>query len=420
MDSVKVPELKAEAKRLGLKNYSRLKKQELIDLLRNQTEQTDNRKLPELKMEAKRLGINNYSRLKKQELIDLLRNQRTPPIEPIETITKKIPAPTKKIEMSPKELENKIKRLKKKLREINQKIKNNKKKKRNLHQQQLKSKLENELDEIKRPKFRITELASALRGFARQFRIEGIPHYGAREFLQKVRIDVQKLMRENRRTRVRMILNCEMTRKELFSESTEILNAHFNSDTVENLEGTDERKVYDVAVQTIEERIQNFNQRGSNWRFERVLSLDINFTDFIPLRGSTYFPLPKKIATKKAVINMKNNDDQCFKWSVTRALNPVEKNSERITKELKDQSERLDWSGLKFPVKLDQIVIFEKNNPEISIKVFGFDGGYLSIANFENKKTTDCQSALDFGWRKTALLSHQEFESTPLKSADKP
>ena len=74
---------------------------------------------------------------------------------------------------------------------------------------------------------------------------------------------------------------------------------------------------------------------------------------------------------------MKNEDDQCFKWSVTRALHPVEKNSERITKELKDQSERLDWSGLKFPVDLNQIAIFEKFNPSISISisinVFGFD-----------------------------------------------
>ena len=181
-------------------------------------------------------------------------------------------------------------------------------------------------------------------------------------------------MRENRRTRVRMILNCEMTRKELFSESTQILNVFFHSETVENLEGTDEREVYDRSVQTIEEKIQNFNQRGSNWRFERVLSLDIHFTDFIPLRGSTFIPLPKKIRDKKAVINMKNDDDQCFKWSVTRARHPVEKNSERITKELKDQSERLDWSGLKFPVKLDQIVIFEKFNPSISINVFGFEG----------------------------------------------
>ena len=267
------------------------------------TNKMDNMKVPELKAEAKRLGLNNYSRLKKQELIDLLRNQRTPPIEPLTKKipalgTKKIPSPTKKIEMSPKELERKIKRLKKKLREINQKIKNNKKKKRNLHQQQVKSKLENELDEIKRPKFRITESANALRGFARQFRIEGIPRHAPREFLQKVKTEVLKLMRENRRTRVRMILNCEMTRKELFSESTQILNAFFHSDTVENLEGTDEREVYDGSVQTIEERIQNFNQRGSNWRFERVLSLDIHFTDFIPLRGSTFIPLPKKIRQK--------------------------------------------------------------------------------------------------------------------------
>ena len=71
---------------------------------------------------------------------------------------------------------------------------------------------------------------------------------------------------------------------------------------------------------------------------------------------------------------MKNNDDQCFKWSVARALHPVEKNSERVSKELKDQSERLDWSGLKFPVDLKQIIIFEKNNPQTSINVFGFEG----------------------------------------------
>ena len=182
-----------------------------------------------------------------------------------------------------------------------------------------------------------------------------------------------------------MILTCEMTRKELFSESTQILNAFFNSETVENLEGTDESEVYDRSIQTIEERIQNFNQRGSNWRFQRVLSLDAHFTDFQPLRGSTFLPLPSKISTKKAVINMKNNDDQCFKWSVTRALHPVEKNSERITKELKDQSERLDWSGLKFPMKLDHIVIFEKFNPSISINVFGFEGDVYPLRLSKSK-----------------------------------
>ena len=76
-------------------------------------------------------------------------------------------------------------------------------------------------------------------------------------------------------------------------------------------------------------------------------------------------------------------------------LHPVEKNSERITKELKDQSERLDWSGLKFPVKLDQIV-FEKFNPQISINVFGFEGDVYPLRLSKTKSEWNCQSALDF------------------------
>ena len=247
--------------------------------------------------------------------------------------------------------------------------------------------------------------------------------------MQLARRDVLNLMRENRRTRVR-ILNCEMRREELFSEKVQILNSFFHSDTVENLEATDESEVFDTFVQTIEERIQNFNQRGSNWRFQRVLSLDIHFTEFIPLRGSTFFPLPKKIATKKAVINMKNDDDQCFKWSVARALNPVDEHAERITKELKKQSEKLDWSGLKFPVELNQIAIFEKNNPQISINVFGFAKDVCTLRlSKKNKKRAkrvrakreraNCQSALDFGWRKKTFLRDQEFEQIALKSSDK-
>ena len=59
--------------------------------------------------------------------------------------------------------------------------------------------------------------------------------------------------------------------------------------------------------------------------------------DYRPLRGNSYIPLPKELANKKAIINMMNEDDQCFKWNVTRALNPVEKNAEKIDNELRRQ-----------------------------------------------------------------------------------
>ena len=336
------------------------------------------KKLPELKAEAKRLGLKRYSRLKKAELINLLTRNSSPILdEEIPEIDSEILQPTKYIK--PRIAEDKVNKRKKEIRELEEML--GLRRRRIIpeikvwtpKEEKLQRKIR-KIKEINRRRLRITETASALRGFTRQFRIEGIPRHAPREFMQIARRDILKLMRENRQTRVRMILNCEMTRKELFSESTQILNTFFHSETVENLEGTDEREIYDGFMQTIEERIQNFNQRGSNWRFERVLSLDIHFTDFQPLRGSTFLPLPSKISTKKAVINMKNNDDQCFKWSVTRALNPVDVHPERVSKELKDQSQRLDWSGLKFPVKLDQIIIFEKNNPQISINVFGFEG----------------------------------------------
>ena len=347
------------------------------------------RKLPELKAEAKRLGLKRYSRLKKAELINLIARNSSPILdEEIPEMDSEILKPTKYIKPRIDEDEAKRKREIRKLEEmlglkrpghLNPEIKVWTPKEEKIHRKIRKIK------EINRRRLRITETASALRGFTRQFRIEGIPRHAPREFMQIARRDILKLMRENRQTRVRMILTCEMTRKELFSESTQILNSYFNSETVGNLEGTDESVIYEGSIQTIEERIQNFNQRGSNWRFQRVLSFDDHFTDFQPLRGSTFLPLPSKISTKKAVINMKNNDEQCFKWSVTRALHPVEKNSERITKELKDQSERLDWSGLKFPVDLKQIIIFEKLNPQISINIFGFEGDVYPLRLSKSK-----------------------------------
>jgi len=45
---------------------------------------------------------------------------------------------------------------------------------------------------------------------------------------------------------------------------------------------------------------------------------------------------------------MKNEDSQCFKWCVTRALNQVKHHSERITKELKTQATKLNWDGIEF------------------------------------------------------------------------
>ena len=61
-----------------------------------------------------------------------------------------------------------------------------------------------------------------------------------------------------------------------------------------------------------------------------------------PLGGSSYIQLPAFLVAKKAIINLKNEDDECFKLSITRALNPVEYHPERIDRKLRETSQVLN------------------------------------------------------------------------------
>ena len=110
-------------------------------------------------------------------------------------------------------------------------------------------------------------------------------------------------------------------------KSGEVITAEptFASKAEVVLESTDLTDLYDRATQRILETISVFQQRGSNWRFKSVTKLDINTFVYKPLKGRSYIPLPKGLTSKKAIINMKNEDNECFKWCVARALNPVER-----------------------------------------------------------------------------------------------
>ena len=62
---------------------------------------------------------------------------------------------------------------------------------------------------------------------------------------------------------------------------------------------------------------------------------------------------------------MKNEDDECFKWCIKRALNTVKSHPERVTSLLREQSKALNWEGIEFPVKLkgtNTIHLFEMKN----------------------------------------------------------
>ena len=210
------------------------------------------------------------------------------------------------------------------------------------------------------------------------------------DIFESVKNIILKILKESKHTKLKMILDCKMQRIDAKTGKIKDPNpgdSAFHSDIELNLEGRDENELFDKMITRIDENIKTFQQGGSDWVFVSINQLEIHFANWKPLSGSSYIPLPPKIKNKRAVINMKNEDNQCFKWCVVRALNPVERDAPQITKKLKDQSERLDWSGLRFPVDLKQIKIFEKFNPQISINVYGYDDRVVyPLRVFENKK----------------------------------
>ncbi len=96
------------------------------------------------------------------------------------------------------------------------------------------------------------------------------------------------------------------------------------------------------------------------------------YVRFDPIEGSGYRELPAFITKKKAIINLKNEDEECFRWAVTRALHRTYSTPERVTKELCEQSKKYNWEGITFPTKVKDIHIWETNN-DTNINLFGFD-----------------------------------------------
>ena len=89
---------------------------------------------------------------------------------------------------------------------------------------------------------------------------------------------------------------------------------------------------------------------------------------------------------KKAIINPRNSDMECFKWAIIAAMKweEVGNNPERVSK-LKKYEKEFDWSGLEFPVSFRDINKFKSRN-EIGVKI-------LAV---ENRKIYICRKGKDY------------------------
>jgi len=104
-------------------------------------------------------------------------------------------------------------------------------------------------------------------------------------------------------TKVSLVLKARMEKVSPTDGSSIVEVRNFQSKTAIALETTNLDELWTEIVEQILENSAVFQMNGSGWTFHSIVSLDIHMVKYKPLRGGTYIPLPKFLASKKESVD---------------------------------------------------------------------------------------------------------------------
>ena len=96
--------------------------------------------------------------------------------------------------------------------------------------------------------------------------------------------------------------------------------------------------------------LRDEGNEGSGWKFEYVKSFYIYIHKYSPISGSSYVELPDEI--RRYCINVKNNDNECFKWAIL--------SKEHNTGKLKELQKSSNQYEFNYPMLIKDIPRFER------------------------------------------------------------
>ena len=120
-------------------------------------------------------------------------------------------------------------------------------------------------------------------------------------------------------------------------DSNETRTMHTKSDNMEMIIGNETNEIIEEIFDSLLQKYQRGleeSMKGSELIFD---SVDLLYYEFLKIslnRGGSYIDSPNWLKNKKATINPKNNNDKCFKYAITGALNHkrIVKDQQEISK----------------------------------------------------------------------------------------
>ena len=243
---------------------------------------------------------------------------------------------------------------------------------------------------IKEPKpFKPIELEQAFGGTYRSYRINGRPKIDVDTFFNRIGKRLIELIEQELKTRTSARIQTTAWIRFVRDgppwglgeahdeEGQERVELAFNSLMTSVYRGSETDQIVDGMIDNMKFQIENSALLNSRFVFHELLYLDVNFHQLNLMRDSSYLTLPDLLASKKAIVNPHNDDEECFKWSLITAENAGMKDPQRVSN-LRKFMDNYDWSGLEFPVSIKDIGKFKTRN-NISVNVLAVEGRDIYI-----------------------------------------
>lgn len=129
----------------------------------------------------------------------------------------------------------------------------------------------------------------------------------------------------------------------------------------------------DFAFDMLQNLVDNYNRNGSGGVITRIEGLEIHISMYTAIRtgrAGSYIELPEWIKSTQSCVNVKNEDDMCFKWAMEAAFANVVRNPQRVSNYISKNTFRFS-EDMTFPFSChkDNLRKFETLNKHLHLSI---------------------------------------------------
>ena len=221
----------------------------------------------------------------------------------------------------------------------------------------------------KRFKSTVRDEQSAFKSYANSYSVSNLKLRGlkALSYLKYQDFRLKQFIEKHNGMKLRVVVNAVFKKPNGEELLVQIPSRRYEITNKEDITETLNQIATDIEIQ-----IDKMEVSASGLVLIKIDKLVFHYDKYNPTRGGSFIELPKWVQSKKACINIQNEDDMCLKYSVQCGVYKIyEKDHACKISHYKKIEDTLDWNGVKFPSSNLDIERLEENNDGIiSVNVY--------------------------------------------------